>query len=319
MTTSGVYSFSVSRDEIIRESMLNIGRLDETEVPSAQETTDCARKLNLLVKQWQGQADGAPGLKTWTRRHGHLFLSSITGQYTVGPGAVGWTNSYVSTTTVSAAAGAQAVVIVNSSAGMNVGDYFGLELDSGNLFWGTIFSIAGTTITLNTNLPSSSAANNIVFTYTVTAQQPVVMETVVLRDSDNNDTPIRLLTVQEYDYLPSKTNPDFVADPATIYYEFQLTNSQLFTDCAAAQDVTKHLAITYMEAVQDFVNPNDTPEYPQEWFLALAWGLAKQIAPMFNAPWTQNMQSNYDEAVTIARKKEPERTAMFFQPGEDGT
>lgn len=72
MTTSGVYSFSVTRDQIVRLAMLNIGQLQDIEVPTAQELTDCSMFLNMMVKQWMGKADFAPGLKTWTRRHGHL-------------------------------------------------------------------------------------------------------------------------------------------------------------------------------------------------------------------------------------------------------
>lgn len=317
MTTSGVYSLSVNRDQIVRQAMLNIGKIDPGESPTAQETTDCVFLLNLLVKQWQGNADGAPGLKTWTRRHGHLFLSSTTGQYTVGPSGTGWTNSYVTTTTTSSAAAGQAVVLVTSSTGMTAGDNFGLQLDSGALFWSTIFTKVGLTITLTTNLPSVSSTGSVVFDYTTTAQQPVVIETVFLRDINNADTPVRMLTVQDYDNLPSKVDTTAPADPTSIYYEFLLTNSNLYTDCAAAQDVTKHLCLTYMEAVQGFVNATDNPEYPQEYFLPLTWGLAKQIAPMFNAPWTQNMQSNYEISLGIAQRKEPERTTMYFQPGED--
>ena len=61
MPTSGTYSFTVTRDDIVREAMLNIGKLGEAETPTAQEVTDCARKLNMLVKQWMARQDFAPG------------------------------------------------------------------------------------------------------------------------------------------------------------------------------------------------------------------------------------------------------------------
>lgn len=318
MTTSGTYSFSVARDDVIRLAMLNIGKLEENETPSARETTDCSMMLNMLVKQWQGTADFAPGLKTWTRRHGHLFLSSTTGQYTLGPGGTGWTNNYVTTTLTAAAASGQPVVLVTANTGMVVGDNFGVVLTSGALFWSTIKTIASLTITLNTNLPTGASSGGVVFDYTTTAQQPIVIETAFLRDYTNSDTPIRKMIVQEYDYLPSKTNPTFISDPTSIYYEFQLTNGVLYTDCAGSIDTTKHIGMTYMEAVQDLNSANDTFEYPQEWYLALAWGLAKQICPMFNAPWTELMKENAAMALAIAQKKEPDRSVMYFQCGEDG-
>ena len=317
MTTSGTYAFTVTRDQIIRLAMLSIGKLDEVETPTSGELSDCSQFLNMLVKQWQGTADFAPGLKTFTRKHGHLFLSSVTGQYTVGPGATGWTTSYVSTTTSVAAAGGQAVLNVVSASGLLAGDHFGVELATGNLYWGIVLTVVGTVVTLTANLPSSVLTGSIVYDYTTAGTQPVVIESAFLRDFNNSDTPLKIMTQKDYDYLPSKTNPQFISDPTAVYYEFQRTNSVLFTDCAASNDVTKHIGITYLEAAQDVTNPNDETCYPQEWFLALVWGLAEQIAPMFQAAWTENMSRNKVSALAIAQKKEPERATLYFACGED--
>jgi hypothetical protein len=321
MTTSGTFVFSVSRDDIIREALLNIRKLDELEIPTPQETIDCARKLNMMCKQWQGTADFAPGLKTWTRRHGHLFLSNTTGQYTIGPGATGWTNSYRNYTLAATAAGGQPVVVVTDSTSLASASTqkIGVVLDSGALFWGQILSVIGNTVTLTTNLPSQASANAVVFVYVIAgaAQQPIVIETAFLRDINNNDTPLNIIrNIGDYDILPSKVDTSFISDPTAIYYEFQLTSSTLFTDVAASEDVTKHICMSYLESIQDFNNPLDTPEYPQEWFLALSWGLAKQICPMYGANWTALMQDNFTAALLIAQRKDPEIVTMFFQAGE---
>lgn len=318
MATSGTYSFSVSRDQIIRMAMLFIRRLDELEVPTPQDITDCAMVLNMLVKQWMGKADFAPGLKQWLRNHGHLFLSSTTGQYTVGPSGTGWTNSYVNTTTTAAVASNGTVVPVTSVTGMTVGDNFGVVLTSGALYWTTVKTISSLNVTINGNLPSAAGSGAVVFDYTTTAQQPVVVETAFLRDINNEDTPLRMMTLQEYDFLPSKTDTASVSDPTAIYSEFQLNNSVLRIDCAGAQDVTKHICMTYMVATQDFNNPNDTPYYPQEWYLPLCWGLSKHIAPMYGAVWTPAMQDAYTESLTIARHKDQDISVLYFQPGEYG-
>jgi hypothetical protein len=47
--------------------------------------------------------------------------------------------------------------------------------------------------------------------------------------------------------------------------------------------------------------------------MALVWGLAKQIAPMFNAPWSNEMQLSYVEALAMAKEQDGESTAMYFQ------
>jgi hypothetical protein len=68
----------------------------------------------------------------------------------------------------------------------------------------------------------------------------------------------------------------------------------------------------YLRPVQDFNAAADNPEYPQEWFDALCWGLSKRICPMFNAPWTQEMELNYQETLRIAQESNPETTQIYF-------
>jgi hypothetical protein len=316
VTTSGVFSFTVNRDQVIRDAMLNIGKLDEMETPSAQDITDCNLKLNMLIKQWMGRTDFAPGLKVYKRKWGYLFLSNSTGKYLVGPNATGWTNTFVRPlTTVTASAGS---ITVDSATGIATNYYIGIQLDSGALFWTTVSGVVGLVVSLSVALPSQSASGSQVYCYQTIAQQPLSIETAVLRDNYNQDTPLHFMrTVQDYANLPSKTDLQNISDPTAIYYEFQITNSNLYTDCGAAQDVRKYIVMSYMEPVQDMVNPADNFEYSQECFLAISWGLSRQIAPMYNMPWTQLMESNYTTATMIAGHKDAEINTMFFQPGEE--
>jgi hypothetical protein len=319
MTTSGSYSFSVERDDIIRQAMLNIGKLDPFEAPDAQQKADCAFVLNMMCKQWMGKADFAPGLKVWTRKHGHLFLNNSTGTYTIGPQATGWTNSYVYPVLTAATGAGAAALTVSSAAGIAMGYYFGVQQTDGSLFWSTVLSVAGLVVTLNDNLTVGSVSGGQVFAYQTTAQQPLFIETATLRDQNLNDVPVSILaTVQDYDILSSKASgQQYSMDPTAIYYENQLGNSLLYTDAGAAQDVTKHLALTYMEPVQDLINPTDSPYYPQEYYLPLCWGLSKLICPMFNRVWTTLMEDNYKAALAIAQQKDAEVSTIYFQPGID--
>lgn len=324
MPTSGIYALSVTRDDIVRLAMLTLEKLDEVEVPTAQETTDVSLFLNLLVKQWQGKSDFAPGLKTWTRKHGHLFLSGQTGRYSLGPTSAGWTNDdpFSTTTTATVTAGAS-VIPVKSVAGLNNGDHFGVVLDSNSsIHWTTVQNIAALNVMVVDAIPTGAQATvgAAVFGYTSGAQQPDVIETAFLRDFQNNDTPIKiLLTVQEYDNLPNKASPaTYKSDPAAVYYEWHLGTSNLYTDVPASADLTKHIGMTYMEEVQVFTTALDAPEYPAEWFLPLALGTAKLCAPMFHADWTPVMESNLQVALAVAQRKDPANVSrMYFQCGEE--
>jgi hypothetical protein len=165
-------------------------------------------------------------------------------------------------------------------------------------------------------LSHAVAGGAVVFVYQTAASQPINIEAAVLRDSTNNDVPMRIMQQPEYDNLPAKTAPTNISDPGAIYYEFQLGSSYLFTDVAGAQDVTKYLVITHLVAEEDFVDPTNTPAYPQEYYLPLSLGLAKLISPMFRAPWTPVMEDNYKLALMIAQKKEPEIVNAYFQAYE---
>ena len=319
MSTSGTYSFGVTRDDIIRQAMLNIKRLDPDEVPTAAETNDCARVLNMLCKQWMGKSDFAPGLKVWTRKRGSILLAATTGAYVIGPSALGWSNDMYSTSLASNVVAGSVSFEVSSAANMVAGMHIAIQEDgNGDLFYSTIFSVVGTTVTITpTGLPVACDANNAVFFYATAAQNPRKVETALLRDFDNSDTPLNLMTVQSYDMLPNKADPTNISDPTSVYIEEGLYTTTVYTDCGAAQDVSKRIILTYQEPVQDFSNPLDNPYYPQEWYLALCWGLSEQIAPMFAANWGEKSEQLKTTALAIARNHNAETSEIYFQPGLD--
>jgi len=323
MATSGTYTFTVTQSDIIRESMLNMGKLGASDPIGPQEYLDMQRKLNLMVKQWMGRTDFAPGLKMWTRSRGDLFLSSSKFSYQLGQTGDNYAGgvtavpgqNYATSTLAVANAGGSAVLNVGATnaAQFTVGDYVVVQLNSGDIFSSTVLSIASPSVTLTTNVPSAANSGNYVWNYTVKQVRPLEIQTAVLRDSNQNDTPLNFMTLQTYENLPNKVATGVLSDPTSIYYEQVLTNGVLYIDVAGASDVTKNIHIVGLRPIQDFVNTTDNPDYPAEWFDALCWGLTKRGAPMFNAPWTQEMQDNHDVAIRTAREAYPETTELFFQ------
>ena len=339
---SGTFAFSVARDDIIRQSMLNLALLEQSEIPTAQEVVDCARVLNMIVKQLAGQLDRAPGFKMWQRQRGDLFLSYTKFVYNLGsPGGDAWAGGvtglpYPQNTynqdqlTVALAAGVTTWTVgpFPSPLAVNINDYVGVQYvnAAGNtdIWWTTITGIntgAGT-ITVAASLPAgaSAGASSYVWNYTTKAQRPMLLASCLLRDITGADTPMNFLTVEQYEALPTKTQASNVQDPTAIYYEAQMQGNlgNLYIDCSGAQDITKHLHMVYLREAMDFNNPGDAPEYPQEWFWHLAWSLSLGICGMFDADWTDDRKSAYILATTQAREGNPQVTAAYFQPdGED--
>lgn len=332
MSLSGSWAFTVTGTDIVREAMLNIGAIGESEVPTAQEFNDCYRKLNMIVKQWMSSQDFAPGLKMWERQRASLFLSSNRGIYTLGgsnsdhwAGGItgGMTYSTIgrNTLAVAASSGASSFFVV-ATTGFNVGDQVGVQ-GPVDIQWSVIQAINTGTgqITITGTLGANCSSGAYVWNYTTTAQRPLAIVTCVLRDSFNQDIPMSVLTLQDYEALPTKTQPSYQGDPTAYYYESQFATGnsnqgggQIYLDVGGAQDITKHLHVVYMRPVMDMVNPGDNPEYPQQWYRALCWGLAREICGMFDAAWTQDMSQNYQESVAMAREADAENTSFYFQP-----
>lgn len=331
MSVSGSWSFTVVRDDIIREAMLNVGAIGEGEVPTAQEVTDCARKLNMMVKSWMGFQDFAPGLKMWERQRGTLFLVSNRGIYTLGGAnsdnwAGGVTGGNPASTngktqlTASYSVGAT-VLSVGSTSQINNGDSIGIQGPT-DIYWTTVSSKTSNTVTIpGPGLAANSNSSAYVWNYTTTAQRPLAIVTCTLRDNFDQDIPMSVMTLQDYEALPTKAQSSYVSDPTSYYYESQFvtgTSNQgggfIYLDVGGAQDITKQLHMVYMRPIMDFVNPGDNPEYPHQWYRALCWGLSKEICGMFDATWTKDMEDNKSEAVSFAKEADAETSSMYFQP-----
>ena len=294
--------------------MLDLGVLGEAEVPTAQETTDCAFKLNLLVKQWMGLQDFAPGLKMWTRHRGKMFLAATKHEYSLGPTGDNWTESFGQTQLTNAASANATTLNVSATSQITLNDYVGIQVGS-DIYWTTVTGTTSSTITLpSPGLSGAALSGAYVWNYTTKAQRPEQIVTASLIDIFGNAIPLTFMTVQEYESLSSTMNVQNLSNPSSVYYESQLNNGKLFIDCYGAQDITYYIRMVFLRPVQDFDNPGDAPEYPQRYYRALCWGLSRDIAGMFDAEWTQNMESNYQDAIAIAREADGDRTVMFFEP-----
>ena len=331
MSTSGTYDFVVSQSDIIYEAMLNVGALGESEVATSQEYSDCARKLQMLTKVWMGKQDFAPGLKMWTRTRGDLFLGYTIHDYRLGPtgdnwagGVTGgsWNQNFNSTTTSTPANQGATSIQVSAITKINSGDYIGI-LCGNDLFWTTVNGApSGTTVNLTNALTTGAGANAQIYNYTTKQQRPLYIETAILRDIYHNDTPLNRMTLEDYELLPTKTSNTYQADPDAFYYESQIgtpptvpaSSFGVFRiQCGGAQDVTKYIHAVFLSPVQDINNPGDNPAFPQQWYMALCWGLSKQIAGMFDAVWTKDMDDNHNSAIAMAKEADAEVTSFYFQ------
>lgn len=112
----------------------------------------------------------------------------------------------------------------------------------------------------------------------VNIPKPLKVTQAILHDTQTNvDIPMRIITKDEYKRLGNKTT---TGQPIQIYYDPQRDYGVLYTfPPADATSVSyKQIKFTYQRPFEDFDASTDNPDFPQEWFEALKYGLATRLA-----------------------------------------
>lgn len=281
MATSGSVNFTVNRDEIIKHALLKIGAIAADETPDSPDVTDAARVLNMMIKTWN-----ANGLQLWVQQRATLFLETATHQYSLGPTGDHGTHSFTRTTISADEAGGQTTISVTSESGMTVADYIGIVLDDGTVHWTTIASLA--TLTITAALPSAAASGNSVYFYTTKMHRPLRILYAFTRDQlTNTDEPVEIIKDRaKYFGIYDKTND---SNPTRIYYDPQLTNGVLYTNYEQT-NVDETLELVYHRPIEDFDASTDNPDFPQEWYEPLVYGLALRLAPDYGKNVTERQE-----------------------------
>jgi len=230
--TSGSTDFSVTRDDIIKRALRQIGALAQGETPTTDQVTEAALALNGLVKAWQ--ADGMP---LWAIKSYSVPLVAGTKDYEIGLGKA-----------------------VNIPKPLKVIQAF-----------------------------NHSTTSNI-------------------------DIPIRVITKQEYNILGNKTSS---GNPIQVYYEplGDYGILHVFPVPATTDAANNTITIFYQRPFEDFDVSTDTPDFPQEWYDAIVYGLATRLAPEYGLPGTerkllwQEMTIIKQDALNFGL----EEGSMFFQ------
>lgn len=327
-STSNTFSYVDTVETIVNDACSKLGFLGEDEVLSPSESALAIRSANRILKEFMVTARAGGGVKMWQRQRGNMFLSATTGTYVLQAGQSYWCNTFVVLTSNGMnSPGATTINVANSSnlSSVTVGMTLGLMLDTGQIQYTTVNSVSLVANTITLNNPIATSMNSISdLIYAVTdgsSQPPQEIESIVLRDSQGNDTPVRKLNYEDWFNLPSKQAPGFTGDPVGVYYESHLVGSTpfgyLYTDVAAAQDTTKYLYIAYIREIQDLVNQNDLVELPKEWYRSFVYELAFDLCDDFNVIWTSSNEKKRISSAKIASKANPRTSTMGFKTGLD--
>lgn len=278
MATSGSTNFDLTRNEIINDALIHCGAIEEGETPSAAGSAFAARQLNRMVKAWEGS-----GLHLWKRKEVYLFLQASQGRYQVGNSGehFAYVEDVVRTALASDMSSGAGSIEVDSATGIAASDAIGVVLDDGTIEWDTVSSISDTTITLSGTISGDDAAeDNTVFAYTTKIGRPPRVEACQRTDNSDVDTPIEVISHEEYQRLPNKTHTGLVNE---VYYQPELTAGYVYA-WPEPDTANDRLRLTCLIPIEDFDASSDTSDLPQEWLDALTWNLAKKLCPSYPVP-----------------------------------
>lgn len=325
MPTSSSWNYSATAATIMLSAAEDIGMVEPGQSINAADQATMLRTLNYLVKQWQGMSDKFPGLKIWTRQRLVIFFAAAQNRFLIGPASGddrASVDSLATTLSASKAANATAVTVTDTT-GMTAGDQIGFVTDAGPIGWTTISVVnSSTSLTLPANSVGAASAGRVVFSYTNKAQRFVECEAAVLRDNSSAgqpiDIPIEIYTdVQQYENITQKKAP---GDPTAILVEPMRLNTVVTTNFASP-NTYKTLRLTVIYPAEDYDDSTgaDDISYPQEYFAALEWELARRCAPKFGKPWSVDHQNAWQVAVQEGVNLNPDETHLCFQPGREST
>ncbi len=269
MSYPSTIEYNLTVNELIRSSfrLLAIDEID------AYGYTNGFIALNLMLKSWQNEHVGI-----WLNSNLTLYLNTTSQYYLLGSAATDAPiSSSVDETQIATAAVTGATsIVVDSITGIAASDKIGIELDDGTLQWTTVSgSPSGTTIVLAAALTDDVAVDNYVYTYTTRANRPLEILEARLRDDDDMDMPLNIVSRREYMGLSTK---DDTGTPNTVYYDAQLTSGRLYV-YPVNDNVTNRIILTAKMPIYDIDTATDNVYVPVEWLEAVKYNLAVRLIP----------------------------------------
>lgn len=313
MSTSGSTNWTLNRNEIITAALRKLRVVDPNDTAGANDVTTGAQALNAMVKAWQ-----IDGVGIWLNEEVVLHLEKNEQTYALGPsGDHCALKTDATRTQLSAAAAADAASIsVDSDDSIDSGDYVGIELDSGALQWTTVAATpSGDAVSLSASLNSAAAADNYVFSYTNKISRPAEIVEARIRDEDNNDEPLEIVSdTTEYMAITDKTS---TGDAQKLHLIPTITNSKLYA-WPVADNVAKRIVMTIKRKIEDFDSSSDNADMDPSVLEGLIWNLAKRLAPEYGISLQIgigiDIKFNADDSYGLIKRMFKDRAKVQFTP-----
>ena len=321
MATSGTTTFTVTRDQIIEAALRSLAVLEEGATPGPNALENASFSLNLILKKWQSE-----GIKLWTIKEYTLPLVPNQTSYTIGPSSAynlnaskplrliqaylrdlsNETNSVGKISLTSGGTGytVQPTNPVSATGGTGSGATFNLT-----------FTGASVTSVMLANTGGSDYAVGNVLTMTGGTFTTAATVTVSSLLSVYTDMPMTVISQQEYNMLSSKQSQGNIN---TVYFkpwrDYGEVSVFLTPNTFTAENYELHLFV--QTPIEDITSANQNFDFPSEWFLALKWNLAADLASDYEKTLTDKQY--YEQKASMLKNElmdwDIEWSSTFFQP-----
>lgn len=308
MATSNTTTFTPPITTLIRQAWIKLDYIAEDEEPSAAMYQEGLFSANALVKAWE-----ATGLHVWTEEEAIQFIQPYQAKYVLGgtttdhcADADDWLRLQLAQPAITGAT----TITLSSALAVLDGMHLGVILASGVTFWTTADGApSGDVVTLADALPSAASSGAYVLAYTTPVGRPLkVPKARLLTLSSLTETTMTVLSRQEYEDLPQKVNAP--GTPTQFFYSPRRDQGFLYV-WPVANTSAWAIRYTWYRSIQDYVDPTNTSDFPQEWANALMWNLALELCPGKSVPQETYMRVQerathyYDLLTSYDRESEP--------------
>ena len=311
MATSGDIVFKVTSDEIITEALELLGVLGEGESPTTAQLSSSRRTLNMMTKTWQ-----AEGLNLFAVQRLFLFPKKGQAEYPLGDtSGTNFTTSFVTSAVAVAASELDTTIELDDVTGVNAGDFIGIYTVDNVFHWAQIIgSPAGNVVNIAFGpLPADVLVGAVVYSYTAVAERPMLILEGYTHQFSGTDIPLDLIGRVDYYELANKTTEGFINQ---IYYDPQIDDGNLFV-WPLVSDERDYLILLVQRTLFDMNTGANNPDYPQEWYMPLAYNLARYLAPKYGTPQMDysRLMQQARELYDLARGFDTEMgTSMYLRP-----
>jgi hypothetical protein len=277
------------------------------EALTAQELADGIESLELMVKSI------GIGKHLWTSASATLFLDTGTQSYTIPSSGVRAVSTFAETTTTADEPITETSIAVTSTTGMSLNDVIGIKQSSTSIHWTTIAGLpGGLVVTLTSGLTAATSSGAAVYVYTA-ADDLIGKPLKILNLQRRNgtvDTPIDLISEEEYFELPSKASSGTVTQA---YYDARLSTGILYVWNPTAS-VNDTLKFRYQRTIEDADAAANNMDFPQEWLETLKYQLALRIAPEWGVEPSPLVVATAQVLFNELTMFDTEDVPVFFQP-----